>query len=197
MPKVAPKRGRKPAAKAKSRVSRRQNVGALEALGARLDSSAGILAAGALNLVFIAIVVGGLALLAVSAVSGRLESAPERFAMLPETVTRAAGFNVMRVTVKGGDELTTREIMNALADPVHGSVVGRSLLAVDVAELRNRVEGLGPVHAAAVQKLFPNTIHVSIIERQPRALYQNADGTFSVVDASGEVISKAHATEHT
>ncbi len=197
VPKVAQKKGRKPAAKRKSRVARRQNVGALQSLGARLDSSAGVLAAGAANLLFLAILVGGLAALALSAFSGSLRNLPERIAMLPEDVSRGLGFNVMRVTVKGGDELSTRDIMNALRDPTHGSVIGRSLLAVDAEDLRARIEALGPVHAAAVQKLFPDTIHVSIIERQPRALYQNPDGTFSVVDAAGEVISKADATEHT
>nr|WP_305888966.1 cell division protein FtsQ/DivIB [Parvularcula maris] len=103
----------------------------------------------------------------------------------------------MRVTVKGGETLTTRDIMAALRDPRQGSVIGRPLPLLSAAELRGRIEAIGAVEAASVTKLLPDTLHISIIERPVKALYQDEDGVFYVIDQEGVVIRRVDATDHT
>nr|WP_269815593.1 cell division protein FtsQ/DivIB [Parvularcula mediterranea] len=103
----------------------------------------------------------------------------------------------MRVTIKGGDSLSTREVMAALRDDELGSIIGRSLVTLDPHELREAVEALGPVKHASVTKLLPDTIHISVIERTPRALYENGAGEFFVVDADGVLIRAAEPVQYT
>lgn len=199
MPKVAKKTTRKkPAARKKPvrRVTRRQ-MGAMETLGAKIDENAGLLAAGALHVAFLGLMAVALLAFMATIFSGQFKTIPEKLAALPEASARSLGLNVLRVTIKGGDELTTRDIMEALRDEKQGSIIGRPLMMVDPQDLRASIEGLGPVKVAAVQKLFPDTIHISVITRSPKALYQNAEGKFFVIDADGAIIGEAEPTEHT
>lgn len=209
MPKVAKKPARKTPAKKpagrrttarkaapRRKIARRQ-PGKLEKLGQQLDEGAGLLATGAIQLTALLLLSGGLLLFMLSLFTGALATFPERLAALPETAARSLGLNVMQVTIKGGDELTTRQIMAALRDEDRGSIIGRPLFLVDAGELRENLLALGPVREAAVQKLLPGTIHISVATRAGKALYQNAEGAFFVIDAGGIIISEAASTEYT
>ncbi|MEM9809673.1 MAG: cell division protein FtsQ/DivIB [Pseudomonadota bacterium] len=175
----------------------RRNAGTWEAIGARLDDSAGLLIRGASQILFLTIITLGLLAFVVGAASGRLSSLPERMAAMPETMARGLGLNVMHVTIKGGEGLTAREVMTALRDERYGSIIGRSLLTVDAEDLRLALEAMGTVQAASVQKLLPNTLHVSVIERDEKALYLDENGTYFVVDSQGVVVRPVQPTEFT
>ncbi len=119
------------------------------------------------------------------------------FGVLAENANRAfsagvvkAGFDVRRITLKGRDKTDSADIMDAL-----GPLIGSSVLAVDLDAARARVEELGWVRSAAVSRLYPNTINVSIRERTPAAVWQMS-GDLHLVDADGAVIREIGAYEY-
>ncbi|MEM0930143.1 MAG: cell division protein FtsQ/DivIB [Pseudomonadota bacterium] len=195
MPKVASsaKKKKRPA----KRVVTRRNAGRLETIGAQLDSTVTTFGKGVLQLGFMTVITLGLLALVVSAASGRLSKLPDRIAWMSEAAARGAGLNVYHVTIKGGESLTKREVMQALRDDRFGSVIGRPLMTLDADAMRDALESLDPVKAAVVQKLLPNTLHVSILERDERALYLNGDGTYFVVDSQGVIVRESSPTEYT
>lgn len=101
-----------------------------------------------------------------------------------------AGLEVRRVTLKGRDKTDSAEINDAL-----GPLIGGSILHLDLDAARARVEELGWVRSAAVSRLLPNTIHVSIREREPAAVWQ-ISGDLHLIDADGAVIREIGAYEY-
>ncbi|GGY41583.1 hypothetical protein GCM10007148_07730 [Parvularcula lutaonensis] len=172
-------------------------MGTMEQIGARLDQGGAVMATAALQGAFLALIAAALLAFLYTVFSGQMRTIPAKIAAMPEQAARGLGLNVMQVTIKGGESLTTREVMTALRDDKAGSIIGRPLPLLSASELRDAIEALGPVKHAAVTKLLPNTIHISVIERSPKALYQNADGEFFVIDESGAIIRPADVTQHT
>ena len=146
----------------------------------------------------LAVGVTGLGLLALFALfaGGYLTDMGSRLGALGAGAAKTAGFSVARVTVKGADGLTEREIMRALWSDERGSVLGRSIFHVDGEAARVRVESLGSVRAAAVVKLWPDTVHVSVSVRRPHALWQDETGGLHVIDEDGIILRPAAPTEH-
>ncbi len=93
-----------------------------------------------------------------------------------------AGFTVQNVTLEGRAETAKKEIVRML-----GIKRGDLMLYVDVDEARARLEALPWVQTAEVRRVWPNRIHVRIVERKPVALWQK-DGAVSVVDIDGKPI---------
>ncbi|MEM1409426.1 MAG: cell division protein FtsQ/DivIB [Pseudomonadota bacterium] len=190
---------KKPAARKRRparRIARRQ-AGSLERLGHRLDQSGALIATGAFQLALFTVIAGGLFVFMLSLFSGQLGSFPAKIAAAPEVAARSLGMNVMTVTLKGGDQLATRDVMAALRDDKRGSIIGRPLLLLDTDELRTRLLALKAVKDISVHKLFPDTLHISVTTRVPKALYQNAEGAFFVIDADGSLIEEAKPTDYT
>lgn len=101
-----------------------------------------------------------------------------------------AGFGVKRVTLMGRRNAAPDDVAAAL-----GPVVGDSLLHFDPHAARRRVEALGWVRNAAVSRLYPGTVHVSIREREPAAVWQ-LSGALHLIDADGAVIREIGAYEY-
>jgi cell division protein FtsQ len=100
-------------------------------------------------------------------------------------LTGALGFRLHTLTIMGGDALSTPAIAQAAAlNP------GDPVLGIDLDKLRERVEGVGWVKSAKVQRLLPDTIVVSIVPRTLLAVWQH-DNAASVVDADGAVVPEA------
>lgn len=128
---------------------------------------------------------------------GYMVNVGDRLNRLTASVARSVGFTVTRVSVSGAANVTDREVMMALRDPAYGSVLGQSLLHVDAESARLRIEELGWVDVAAVQKLWPDTIHVSIIERSPVALWQDGTEAVHLIDRTGTIMGRATLTDYT
>jgi cell division protein FtsQ len=94
-----------------------------------------------------------------------------------------AGFTVQSVTLDGRAETAQKEIARML-----GINRGDLMLYVDVDEARARLEALPWVKSAEVRRVWPNRIHVHIVERRPVALWQ-LEGAVAVIDAAGEPIA--------
>lgn len=103
---------------------------------------------------------------------------------------RSAGYEVARVTIVGRKETDPVDIEEAI-----GPLVGASILSVDLDSIRNRVEALGWVEAAAVRRLLPDTVQVSIRERTPSAVWQNK-GALHLIDRSGVIIRPVFGPEY-
>ncbi|WP_246731734.1 cell division protein FtsQ/DivIB [Methylocapsa sp. S129] len=99
-------------------------------------------------------------------------------------VARALGFDIAIVTISGQAELRESEI---LADA--GISPKNSLLFLDVAQARARLETIPLVKQASVRKLYPNHLVIDLVERAPYGLWQK-DGQVNIVAADGAVIDQ-------
>ena len=119
------------------------------------------------------------------------------FGVLGERVNRLAGagvvsvgFEIKRITVKGQDRIDNNDLLTAI-----GPVIGTSLLHFDPHAAKARVETIGWVRSAAVSRLWPGAIHVSIREREPAAVWQ-LSGALHLIDQNGEIIQEVGAYEY-
>lgn len=133
--------------------------------------------------------VAGLALMAGALswawIEGRLAEAYDRTATALVEVSAAAGLVTGEVFVVGRDKTSRQALIEAL-----DVTLGAPILAFDAEAARRRVEALGWVREAVVERRLPNTIFLRIVERQPLALWQR-DGRLLVIDRDGVVIDGA------
>lgn len=98
-------------------------------------------------------------------------------------VTSWTGFAVENVKISGQSETSEVDVLEGLAlGPFP------SLLTLDLETARGRVEALPWVKHAALTKIFPDTLEVAIVEREPYALWQH-DGVVSLIDDAGRAIT--------
>lgn len=95
------------------------------------------------------------------------------------------GFRVEAVQVRGASRFSDPYIRQALQLTPDASILG-----LDLAELRARVEGVGWVRSASVARLLPDTLVITVSERPRLAVWQSG-GVASVVDPEGHVIPEA------
>ncbi len=115
---------------------------------------------------------------------GEYASFVESQRSIPDFIARALGFDIAIVTISGESELNESEI---LADA--GVSPKNSLLFLDVAQARARLEAAPLVKQASVRKLYPNHLVIDLVERTPYALWQK-DGQVNIVAADGAVIDQ-------
>ncbi len=87
-----------------------------------------------------------------------------------------------RVVVTGTSQLDDDEVAR-----IAGLEPGRALLAIDLATARDRLRADPGVAAAAVEREWPGTVRVSIVEERPVAAVLVGDGA-RVVAVSGRVL---------
>jgi cell division septal protein FtsQ len=96
-------------------------------------------------------------------------------------------FYIGQVTVKGTSNA-------ALAQSIqHMGMQGQSIFLIDTAAFIGRIDALSPVASASIEKVWPNALTVSVVERQPVLLWQTPRATYSV-DGHGVVIGLASET---
>ncbi len=78
----------------------------------------------------------------------------------------------------------------------HMGMQGQNIFLIDIAGFTSRVDTLPLVASASIQKTWPNSLTVSIVERQPVLLWQTPQTTYSV-DSHGIVIGLASETAGT
>lgn len=96
-----------------------------------------------------------------------------------------AGFRVEEVMLEGRRNESSAQIMRAL-DISRGA----PLLSVDLASARNRLEELPWIRVASVEREFPDTVRVRIVERRPLALWQRKNELVLVDDEGGVITSQ-------
>jgi cell division protein FtsQ len=99
-----------------------------------------------------------------------------------DDAANAIGFRIAAVSLTGQNELSREEILAT------AGVTGRaSLLFLDAGAARARLLANPWIADAAVFKLYPDRLQISITERRPFALWQK-DGRVRVIAADGTVL---------
>lgn len=99
-----------------------------------------------------------------------------------QAVTARTGFAVDQVRVVGHRETSEIDILEKL------DLTGwTSLIGFDVDAARERVSSLPWIEAASVRKVYPETLEIRIVEREPFAIWQH-DGQLSIIGRKGNVI---------
>lgn len=94
------------------------------------------------------------------------------------------GFKLDRVLVNGQKRITPQQLQEALAvEP------GMPILFYDIKGAASRVAEIGWVASAKLERRLPDTLVVTISERQPVALWRQSDGRIQVIDQGGVVVS--------
>ena len=120
-----------------------------------------------------------------------------RVSNLGEDMARGVGFEVQRVTMKGAVQTSNGELLSALYSEQKGQIIGRALPQLNLGDLKENVEEIGWVKNAAVSRLWPGTIHVSIVERTPIAVWQQTgNGELFLLDTDGVTIEAVGGHEY-
>jgi cell division protein FtsQ len=104
---------------------------------------------------------------------------PQMLRAEAEVLVARAGFQVAKVQVRGLNRMDEAPIYNAAL-----MEVDRSMLALDIEALRQKLLKFGWVADARISRRLPDTLVVDIVERTPVAVWQH-DGKLHLVDVDG------------
>lgn len=104
-------------------------------------------------------------------------------ANVAQAVTSAAGFAINNVKVSGNNQTSEIDILERLG--LDGT---NSLMALDVAETRQKLKTLPWVQDAEVRKIYPDTIDIRLKEREAFAIWQHGQ-ELSLIEKTGSVIA--------
>lgn len=97
-------------------------------------------------------------------------------------LARAVGLGLEQVTISGISQIREAEVLGAAG--LNNKV---SLAFLDVNEVRERLERVPMIKSAAVRKLYPNELVITLTEREPHAIWQ-LNGELFVIASDGTVI---------
>lgn len=101
-----------------------------------------------------------------------------------------AGFVVHELTIRGAKQLSTSVVAELV-----GIHTGDPMLIVDPDEITAQLLEHPWILQADITRHFPNHLEVTIIERQPMALWQH-DGQISLIDREGAELPYGKLSEH-
>lgn len=102
----------------------------------------------------------------------------------------SAGLTLQEVLVEGRQRTDPAQLRAAV-----GHDRGDRIFAIDPDAVRRRVEAIGWVEQATVERRLPDLLYIRLLERRPLALWQN-EGAVHVVDSTGQTLKKAAATDY-
>ena len=100
-----------------------------------------------------------------------------------QATTSAAGFAIENVTVSGNAETSEIEVLQLLG--LDGTT---SLVALDINAAREKLSHLPWVEDVEVRKVYPNTIAVTVSERDAFGIWQHGS-ELSLIEKNGSVIA--------
>lgn len=133
----------------------------------------------------------GAMLLGVSADGGRQTREAQPLVVTIDRMAAAVGLGLTEIRVTGHRQTDDRDVFEALKlANVH------SLFGFDAAAARERIEQLPWVRSATIQRSFPDAVNVTVAERLPFAIWDNA-GRRLLIDDTGRVLGPApvHAAD--
>ena len=101
-----------------------------------------------------------------------------------DTVARALGFGLQKITISGLVRLPEIEILR-----LAGITPRSSLPFLGAAEMRERLQANPFIRSVEIRKLYPNQLAITLVEREPYALWQR-NGELFVVGQDGTVIDR-------
>lgn len=115
------------------------------------------------------------------------EHVPSIVAAVKDTAdagANAMGMRIATVSLSGQRQVSREDIFAAAGVTDHSS-----LLFLDVADARAKLEAIPWIAEATVRKLYPDRLQITITEREPFALWQQ-QGKVKVIAADGTVLSE-------
>jgi cell division protein FtsQ len=113
---------------------------------------------------------------------GHVEELTTALSDTRNALANSAGFRITAVAINGRKQLTQDEVLAI------GGVNGRSsLLFLDAAVVRDKLQANPWIGDATVQKFYPGQLQIDITERSAFALWQQ-DGRLSVIADDGAVL---------
>jgi cell division protein FtsQ len=100
-----------------------------------------------------------------------------------DAAANAFGMRIAEVSLSGQRQVSREEIFAAA-----GVTENSSLLFLDVADARARLEAIPWIAEATVRKLYPDRLQITVTEREAFALWQ-LNGKISVIAADGTALS--------
>ncbi|AQX28246.1 cell division protein FtsQ [Bartonella sp. JB63] len=97
-------------------------------------------------------------------------------------VTSNFGFLITHIDMSGNKNITEQYVLKLLGLDAHPSII-----SFDVDKARSVLERQMWVQSAYVQKIYPNRICISVVEREPYAIWQH-DGVMDIIDDTGHII---------
>jgi cell division protein FtsQ len=113
--------------------------------------------------------------------NGSIQSLPHASRTAANELAVSAGLSISRIVIHGRTHTPEAEIYTALA------AQGQSMLIFDTRAAMTRLEQVGWIKTAELQRLWPSTLVVRIVERQPVALWQDG-AVLKAVDAEGVML---------
>jgi cell division septal protein FtsQ len=107
-----------------------------------------------------------------------------------QTVTASEFFDVKKVDVRGISHASKEDIEKIVASQTQHAGV----LNADLIDIKARIEKLTFVRTAAVSRVLPNGIRISVVERQPQAIVSLSSGDY-LIDENGDIITAAKKGE--
>lgn len=105
--------------------------------------------------------------------------------------TSRVGFTLNEILIQGRSKTPPEQLLKAI-----NAKRGTPILALNVSDIKDRLEKLTWVKSAKVKRQLPNILHIVINERQPIAIWQN-NKKFFPIDNKGIVIkSKIDGLTH-
>lgn len=99
-----------------------------------------------------------------------------------KATTSTFGFAVEDVEIAGNNRMSELDVLSALGLDGETSMIG-----FDAVKARGVLEQLPWVQSVDVQKIYPDRVRVSLVERQPYAVWQHGDN-LDIIDDAGRVI---------
>ncbi|MCC0017059.1 MAG: FtsQ-type POTRA domain-containing protein [Rhodobiaceae bacterium] len=153
----------------------------VDRIGERLTRPRAIDAAGQIGSV---VVLGGAIVLGV-VLGGHGAAFGDGVLRVADHTASALGLRITSVEIAGNEVLDDQTILDTA-----GMVAGTSLIGIDANRARARLEALPWIASARVQKFFPSTLAVDVVERVPYAVWQH-DGQFHIIDRTGVLLRPA------
>ena len=102
------------------------------------------------------------------------------------SATASAGMTVQQIEATGTERASEAAIRTAV-----GVEIGTPIFEVDLAAARNRVQAMGWVERATVERRLPSSLHLQIVERTPVAFWQRNQRLVMVDRAGVEIASQS------
>jgi cell division protein FtsQ len=100
-----------------------------------------------------------------------------------QATTARTGFAIEHIDVSGNSETSEIDIFDRV-----GLDGWTSLVGFNVDEARRRIDSLPWVESVSVRKVYPSTLEVKIVEKEPFAIWQHGS-QLSLIEKSGAVIA--------
>jgi cell division protein FtsQ len=99
--------------------------------------------------------------------------------------TAAAGFRLADVRLDGASPQSSADILRAA-----NLQKGAPLFALDLGQVRGRIEQVGWVKSVRVMRFYPDSVRIDVVERRLLAVW-NDNGRVGVIDSTGVVAPEA------